>query len=49
MSHYSHVVKNRGTLKLLNPTAEVQMLLRITRIDSVLETYDDENEALQSF
>ncbi len=49
MSHYSHVVKNQGMLKLLNPTAEVQTLLRLTRIDSVLETYYDERRALDSF
>jgi anti-sigma B factor antagonist len=49
MSCYSHTVKNQGTLKLLNPTQEVQTLLRLTRIDSVLETYDDERKALASF
>jgi anti-sigma B factor antagonist len=49
ISHYSHMVKNQGTLKLLNPTAEVQTLLRLTRIDSVLETYHDERQALESF
>src|SRR6202521_4727341 len=46
---YSHVVKNHGTGKLLNPTAKVQTLLRLTRIDSVLETYYDERQALESF
>jgi anti-sigma B factor antagonist len=49
MSHYSHVVKKQGMLKLLNPSAEVQTLLSLTRIDSVLETYHDERQALQSF
>jgi anti-sigma B factor antagonist len=49
MSHYSHVVKRQGMVKLLNPSAEVQTLLRLTRIDSVLETYHDERQALQSF
>jgi anti-sigma B factor antagonist len=49
MSHYSHVVKNQGMLKLLNPNPEVQTLLRLTRIDSVLETYHDERQALESF
>jgi len=49
MSHYSHVVKKQGMLKLLNPSAEVQTLLRLTRIDLVLETYHDERQALQSF
>lgn len=49
MSCYSHVVKNQGMLKLLHPNAEVKTLLRMTNIDSVLETYDDEHLALQSF
>jgi anti-sigma B factor antagonist len=49
ISHYSHVVKNQGTLKLLNPNAQVQTLLKLTRIDSVLETYHDERQALASF
>jgi anti-sigma B factor antagonist len=47
--HYSHVVKNQGMLKLLNPNAEIENLLRLTRIDSVLETYHDERQALLSF
>jgi len=49
MACYSHAVKNQGMLKLLNPTPEVQSLLRLTRIDSVLETYYDERQALGSF
>ena len=49
MSCYSHAVRNRATLKLLNPSAEVHNLLRLTKIDSVLETYSDEREALESF
>jgi anti-sigma B factor antagonist len=47
--HYSHVVRNKGMLKLLNPNAEVETLLRLTRIDSVLEMYHDERQALASF
>ena len=46
---YSHAVKNQGTVKLLNPTPQVQTLLRLTRIDSVLETYFDERKAFESF
>jgi anti-anti-sigma factor len=49
MACYTHAVKNQGMLKLLNPSAEVQNLLRLTRIDSVLETHYDEGNALQSF
>jgi anti-sigma B factor antagonist len=49
MSFYSHVVKNQGALKLINPNAEVQAVLRATKVDSILETYDNERQALQSF
>ena len=49
MACYSHAVKNQGMLKLLNPTTEVRSLLRLTKIDAVVETYDDEREALGSF
>jgi anti-sigma B factor antagonist len=49
MSCYSHAVRNRGALKLLNPSRDVRQLLRFTKIDAVLETYDDEREALESF
>ncbi len=46
---YSHAVRNHGMLKLLRPSAPVQNLLRLTRIDSVLEAYEDEAKALESF
>jgi len=46
---YSHAVHHQGMLKLLNPNAEVERLLRLTRLDEVLETYHDEQQALESF
>lgn len=49
MSCYSHAIRNNGMLKLLNPSQEVRHLLKLTRIDSVLETYDDEHQAVASF
>jgi anti-anti-sigma factor len=49
MSCYSHAVRNHVILKLLNPSAEVHSLLRLTKIDSVVETYSSEREALESF
>jgi anti-sigma B factor antagonist len=49
ISCYTHAVRNRGMLKLLNPTAEVQRVLHLTRIDSVLEAYYDERQAFESF
>jgi anti-sigma B factor antagonist len=49
MSCYSHLIRNRKALKLLNPSRDVRELLHVTKIDAVLETYDDEQEALRSF
>jgi len=49
MSCYSHAVRNQGGLKLLNPNSAIRELLHVTRIDAVLETYTDEQEAVQSF
>ena len=49
MHCYSHVIRNRGTFKLLNPSPQVQRALSITRIDSVVEMYLDEGEALRAF
>jgi anti-sigma B factor antagonist len=49
MRCYTHAVRNAGTLKLLYPTTQVKKVLSITRIDSVVPTFDDEKAALQSF
>jgi len=49
MRCYTHAVRNAGTLKLLNPTTQVKKVLSITRIDSVVPTFEDEDAALQSF
>ena len=49
MTFYSYAVRQRKALKLLNPSPEVRQLLHITKIDAVLEAYEDEQEALRSF
>jgi anti-anti-sigma factor len=49
MSCYCHAIKNAGALKLLNPEPRVRQVLNIARIDSVLETFDDEAAAIHSF
>ncbi len=49
MSCYSHLVKNRGALKVLNPTAEVQKLLDMTGIGTLIPSFEDEGEAVRSF
>lgn len=49
MNCYCHAVKNSGALKLLNPDAPVKRVLSITKMDSVLQTFEDENAAIASF
>jgi anti-anti-sigma factor len=49
MNCYCHAVKNAGELKLLNPEAPVRRVLSVTRIDSVLQTFEDETSAIESF
>jgi anti-sigma B factor antagonist len=49
MNCYCHAIKNSGALKLLHPDATVRRVLSVTRIDSVLQTFEDEAAALQSF
>lgn len=49
MSCYSHVVRSRKAFKLLHPSRDVRELLQVTKIDAILEAFNDEQEALQSF
>ena len=49
MRCYTHAVRNAGVLKLVHPAAQVKQVLSMTRIDSVVATFEDENAALQSF
>src|SRR5579863_4793983 len=49
MSCYSHLVKNRGALKVLNPTPEIRKMLDMTGLSTVIPTFQDEREALNSF
>jgi anti-sigma B factor antagonist len=49
MNCYCHAVKNAGALKLLNPDAPVRRVLSLTKIDSVLQTFEDEAAAIESF
>jgi hypothetical protein len=36
-------------LKLLHPDASVKQVLNVTKIDSVLQTFEDETTAIRSF
>ncbi len=49
MSCYSHAIRNRKAFKILNPAPQVRELLHQTKMHTVLESYDNELEALQSF
>ena len=49
MQCYCHAVKNAGALKLLRPEAPVRRVLSMTKIDSLLQTFEDEAAAIASF
>ena len=49
MSCYSHLIKNRGALKVLNPAPEIMKLLDMTGLSTLIPTFHDEQEALGSF
>jgi anti-sigma B factor antagonist len=49
MSCYSHLVRNQGSLKVVNATPEVMKVLDMTGISTLIPTFRDENEALKSF
>jgi anti-sigma B factor antagonist len=49
MQCHCHAVKNAGALKLLRPDGPVRRVLSVTKIDSVLQTFEDEAAAIESF
>jgi anti-sigma B factor antagonist len=49
MNCYCHAVKNAGALKLLNADAPVRRVLSVTKIDSILQMFEDEAAAIASF
>jgi anti-sigma B factor antagonist len=46
---YTTVSRQGGKLKLLNLTKRIQDLLAITKLLTVFETFEEEQEAVQSF
>ena len=46
---YTTVSKNGGSLKLLNLTKRITDLLSITKLLTVFETFESENDAIRSF
>jgi anti-sigma B factor antagonist len=49
MNCYCHAVKNSGALKLLNPDAPVKQVLSLTKVDVILQSFEDEDTAIASF
>jgi len=49
MSCYSHLVKNRGALKVLNPAPAVEKLMNMTGVSALILSYQNEQEAVSSF
>jgi anti-sigma B factor antagonist len=49
VSAYTTVTREGGSLKLANVTKKLQDLLSITKLLTVFETYDSEDEAVRSF
>jgi anti-sigma B factor antagonist len=49
VSSYTSINKEAGQLKLLNLTQKLQDLLTITKLLTVFDVYDSEEEALASF
>ncbi|MEV0975175.1 STAS domain-containing protein [Microtetraspora glauca] len=49
ISSYTTTNNHGGQLKLVNLTRKIQDLLMITKLLTVFETYDNEEEAVQSF
>jgi anti-sigma B factor antagonist len=46
---YTTVTKQGGSLKLLNLTKRITDLLSITKLLTVFDTFDSEDEAVRSF
>ena len=49
VSAYTTVTREGGTLKLANVTKKLQDLLSITKLLTVFETFDSEDEAIRSY
>ena len=49
VSAYTTVTREGGILKLANVTRKLQDLLSITKLLTVFETFDSEDEALRSY
>ncbi|MDQ1474017.1 MAG: anti-sigma factor antagonist [Bryobacterales bacterium] len=49
MSCYSHLVRNQGSLKVVNATPEIKDLMDMTGISTLIPAFSSEQEAMKSF
>ncbi len=49
MSCYSHLVRNQGSLKVVNAAPEIKKLLDMTGLSTLIPAFSDEGEAVRSF
>lgn len=49
MSCYSHLVRNQGSLKVVNAAPEIKKLLDMTGISSLIPSFNSEQDAVSSF
>jgi anti-anti-sigma factor len=49
MGCYTHLVRNAGTMKIVNARPEVRKILDMTGISTLLPNYSDEQDAMRSF
>jgi anti-anti-sigma factor len=49
MSCYSHLVRNQGSLRVLNAAPEVRKMLDMTGISTLIPTFTNESDAIRSF
>jgi anti-anti-sigma factor len=49
MSCYSHLVRNHGELKVLNPVPEVKKMLEMTGISTLIPAFSTVQDAVRSF
>ena len=49
VAHYKRALERGGVIKILRPSQKVRTILVASKLDDVLELFDDENEAIGSF
>jgi anti-sigma B factor antagonist len=49
VGYMNKFTENNRHLKILNPQERIRKLLKITKLDSIFEIYEDEKAALKSF